>query len=92
MNLYQEFLIIAGIICGLAGCASTSDEVVTSTKAASVQSSETSSLKSLTSNTSIYFDYDKSDVKAEFTMALGKVAEFLKKMPKANVKIETLSH
>ena len=47
MNLYQEFLIIAGIICGLAGCASTSDEMATSTKAASVQSSEVNNAKSI---------------------------------------------
>ena len=47
MNLYQEFLIIAGIICGLAGCASTSDEMATATKAASVQSSEVTNSNSI---------------------------------------------
>lgn len=36
----------------------------------------------------VYFDYDKSDVKEEFTTALGKVAEFLKKMPNATLELE----
>ena len=88
MNLYQEFLIIAGIICGLAGCASTSDEVVTSTKAASVQSSETSSLKSLTSNTSIYFDYDKSDLSVTASSQIRSLAKALKSNNSSKVSIE----
>ena len=88
MNLYQEFLIIAGIICGLAGCASTSDEVVTSTKAASVQSSETSSLKSLTSNTNIYFDYDKSELCVSASSQIRSLAKALKSNNSSKVSIE----
>ena len=78
MNLYQEFLIIAGIICGLAGCASTSDEMATSTKAASVQSSEVNNAKSIMSDTNIYFDYDKSDLSMSASSQIRNLANALK--------------
>ena len=88
MNLYQEFLIIAGIICGLAGCASTSDEMATSTKAASVQSSEVNNAKSIMSDTNIYFDYDKSDLSMSASSQIRNLANVLKSDSSSRVTID----
>ncbi|MFL2697599.1 MAG: peptidoglycan-associated lipoprotein Pal [Gammaproteobacteria bacterium] len=88
MNLYQEFLIIAGIICGLAGCASTSDEIATSTKAASVKSPEVSTSQNLSSSSSIYFNYDESDLSVNASSEIRQIARSLKANSSAKVKVE----
>lgn len=88
MNLYQEFLIIAGIICGLAGCASTSDEMATVTKAASVQSSEVTNSSSIMSDTNIYFEYDKSDLSMDASSQIRSLANSLKSNNSSKIIIE----
>lgn len=88
MNLYQEFLIIAGIICGLAGCASTSDEMATVTKAASVQSSEVTNSSSIMSDTNIYFEYDKSDLSMDASSQIRSLANALKSNNSSKITIE----
>ena len=88
MNLYQEFLIIAGIICGFAGCASTSDEMATATKAASVQSSEVTNSSSIMSDINIYFEYDKSDLSMDASSQIRSLANALKSNNSSKITIE----
>ena len=58
-------------------------------KKAAVEKKEVPQVSNLTLDvTKVNFDYDKSDIKVEFQADLGKVAEFLKKMPKAKLELD----
>ena len=59
MSLFQEFLVIAAIICSFSGCASVSvDRAVDATIVSVVSETQYSEADAIEEGT-IYFDYDK---------------------------------
>ena len=69
------------------GCKSTEEKPVETTSEAAEE--EAIKVENLTlSVNEIHFDYDKSEVKAEFREELAKVAAFLEKMPNVSLDLE----
>ena len=88
MSLFQEFLVIAAIICSFSGCASVSvDRAVDATIVSVVSETQYSEADAIEEGT-IYFDYDKYDLSASAILEIRELANAMKSNLSARIRIE----
>jgi peptidoglycan-associated lipoprotein len=88
MSLFQEFLVIAAIICSFSGCASVSvDRAVDATIVSAISETQYSEADAIEEGT-IYFDYDKYDLSASAILEIRELANAMKSNLSARIRIE----
>jgi peptidoglycan-associated lipoprotein len=87
MTLFQEFLVLAAIICGLSACTSTSVERMGDAMAVSATTSATYSEEGMSESSTINFSYDNYNIDATESKKIRKLATLIKNNS-LNVRIE----
>ena len=88
MSLFEEFLIIAAIICSFSGCTSVSvDRAVDATTVSAVSETQYVAAVAIEEGT-IYFEYDKYDLGASAISEIRELANAMKANSSARIRIE----
>ena len=88
MSLFEEFLIIAAIICSFSGCTSVSvDRAVDATTVSAVSETQYVAAVAIEEGT-IYFEYDKYDLSVSAISEIRELANAMKANSSARIRIE----
>ena len=88
MSLFQEFLVIAAIICSFSGCTSVSvDRAVDATTVSAVSETQYVAAVAIEEGT-IYFEYDKYDLSVSAISEIRELANAMKANSSARIRIE----
>ena len=87
MTIFQEFLVLLTIICGLAACTSTAIERTSDATTVPASVTNTYSEPNLASSSSVYFSYDNYNIDSIGSEKIKTLASLVKKNG-ANVRVE----
>ena len=87
MTIFQEFLVLLTIICGLAACTSTAIERTSDATTVPASVTNTYSEPNLASSSSVYFSYDNYNIDSIGSEKIKNLASLVKKNG-ANVRVE----
>ena len=87
MTIFQEFLVLLTIICGLAAFTSTAIERTSDATTVSASTTNTYSEPNLASSSSVYFSYDNYNIDSIGSEKIKTLASLVKKNG-ANVRVE----
>ena len=87
MKLHRRFLILTAIVFGLSACTSTSIERTSDATAVSANSANVYSESSLTSSSTVYFNYDNYNIDSIGSDKIKNLAAIVKKNG-LNVRVE----
>jgi len=89
MRLTKKFLLITPLFISLLfSCKTEKEQAVVEKDTSVAEVVEKVEPEATLTVEKVHFDYDKSDVKAEYKESLKKVAEFMAKKPDAKVEVE----